>query len=187
VIQLDHVLVAVEDLDAGGRWFEQAHGLASYAGGEHPGWGTANRIVPLGGSYIELIAAVGLAAHGSPFGRRVLGAGDRQPLGWAVRGPVDEIARRLGLSVAEGSRRTAAGETLRWRFAGFERAAAEPCLPFFIEWAPGTKLPGEGGNARLALLELRGDEQRLDEWLGPHDLPIRIIPGEPEVLRFELA
>jgi hypothetical protein len=187
VIQLDHVLVAVEDLDAGGRWFEQAHGLASYAGGVHPGWGTANRIVPLGGSYIELIAAVAPAARESPFGRRVLEAGDRKPLGWAVRGPVNEIARRLDLPVSEGSRRTAAGETLRWRFAGFEHAATEPCLPFFIEWAPATRLPGEGGNARLAALELRGDERRLDEWLGPHDLPIRIMPGEPEVLGFELA
>jgi hypothetical protein len=53
VLALDHVIVMVQDLDAAARRCYEATGLASVAGGRHPGHGTGNRIVPLGGSYIE--------------------------------------------------------------------------------------------------------------------------------------
>ncbi len=188
MIELDHVLVAVDGLAAGARWFEQEHGLESYEGGAHPAWGTANRIVPLGAAYIELISAVDEStARDSPFGKRVLEAADRQLLGWAVRGDIREIGGRLSLPVAEGSRRTADGRTLRWRFAGLEQSAAEPFLPFFIEWEAGTPLPGEGGTARLERLELQGDAERLAAWLGEHQLPIVVTPGPPAVTGFQLG
>ena len=104
MIELDHVLIAVTDLDAAGREFEARHGLASVAGGRHPGWGTANRIVPLGDTYLELVAAVDTAeAAGSPFGRWVAAAPSGRPLGWAVRTQeLDVIAGRLGLAGDHG-------------------------------------------------------------------------------------
>jgi len=183
VIELDHVLVAVDDLAAGAQTFEERFRLGSYEGGRHPGWGTANRVVPLAGAYIELVAVVDEAeARRSEFGSWVLSR--RGPLGWAVRGDIETIAQRLGLAVSEGSRQTADGRTLRWRFAGVERAIAAPCFPFFIEWAPGTTLPGDGGTARLTRLDLRGDEQRLANWLGEHDVPIAVTPGAPAVTGF---
>jgi hypothetical protein len=37
---------------------EGRYGLASIEGGRHPGWGTANRIIPLGDAYIELVTVV---------------------------------------------------------------------------------------------------------------------------------
>ena len=143
MIELDHVLIAVNDLDAAGREFEARHGLASVAGGRHPGWGTANRIVPLGDTYLELVAAVDTAeAAGSPFGRWVAAPSGR-PLGWAVRTEeLDVIAGRLGLAVTTGSRRRKDGQVLRWRLAGMEQAVAEAALPFFIEWGDGTPPPG---------------------------------------------
>ena len=144
MIELDHVLIAVTDLDAAGREFEARHGLASVAGGRHPGWGTANRIVPLGDTYLELVAAVDTAeAAGSPFGRWVAAAPSGRPLGWAVRTQgLDVIAGRLGLAVTTGSRRREDGQVLRWRLAGMEQAVADAALPFFIEWGDGTPLPG---------------------------------------------
>ena len=62
-------------------------------------WGTANRIVPLGSSYLELVAVVdpGVAAASS-FGRWVGdGATDAGRLvGWAVRtSELDDMAGRL--------------------------------------------------------------------------------------------
>ena len=45
MIDLDPVLIAGTHLDAAGHEFEARHGLASVAGGRHPGWETANRIV----------------------------------------------------------------------------------------------------------------------------------------------
>src|SRR5438132_3854521 len=68
-LDLDHVLIAVADLASAGREIETRHGLASVEGGRHPGWGTANRIVPLGEAYLELIAVSDEAeAAQSPFG-----------------------------------------------------------------------------------------------------------------------
>src|SRR5581483_1601628 len=48
--ELDHVLVAVVDLAKAARELEARYGLSSIEGGRHAGWGTANRIVPLGNS-----------------------------------------------------------------------------------------------------------------------------------------
>ena len=58
MLAIDHVIVVVHDLDAAARRFDEQHGLASVAGGRHAGHGTGNRIVPLGSSYIELMAVV---------------------------------------------------------------------------------------------------------------------------------
>ena len=139
-------MIAVSDLAAAAREMEARHGLAAIEGGRHPGWGTANRIVPLDETYLELAAVVDEAeAAQSAFGRWVAGVppGPAQLLGWAVRTDrLDDVARRLGLTVQAGSRAGRDGRLVRWRVAGIEQAAAEPSLPFFIEWAHGTSLPG---------------------------------------------
>lgn len=188
MIELDHVLIAVDDLSNGALAFEYEHGVVSYEGGNHPDWGTANRIVPLGDAYVELVAAFDRKkAMNSPFGRWVLAADDAQPLGWAVRGDIDEISRRLDLQVGAGSRKTVDGRILHWQYAGLEQAMTEPCLPFFIQWDPDTPFPGDGGTARLTRLELQGDSDRLAGWLGEHELPIAVTPGVPAVVGFELG
>ena len=46
-MELDHVLIAVAELEAAAREIEGRYGLTSVEGGRHAGWGTANRIVPL--------------------------------------------------------------------------------------------------------------------------------------------
>jgi hypothetical protein len=162
-------------------------GLASIEGGRHPGWGTANRIVPLGDAYLELVAVVDEAeAAQSAFGRWVAGAPEG-PLGWAVRTDrLDEVAARLGLAVSDGSRVRRDGRLIQWRLAGVDEAAAEPCLPFFIEWAPGTTLPGHGHEGRIDGLELVGDAARLRDWLGDHDLPITVRSGPPAVAAIDV-
>jgi hypothetical protein len=196
-LELDHVLLAVSDLSAAAQEIEARHGLVSIEGGLHPGWGTANRIVPLGDSYLELVAVVdeSEAAH-SAFGRWVAGAHTRSagPLGWAVRTErLDDVAGRLGLTVDAGARTARDGRAVRWRLAGVEHAAAEPSLPFFIEWGDGTTLPGRAlaahraGAVRLASLRLEGDAARIAAWLGEHRLPITVRPGAPAVTAVVLA
>jgi hypothetical protein len=67
--------------------------------------------------------------------------------------------------------------------AGVEEAAAEPALPFFIEWAPGSRLPGRArtthaiGEVSIAEVRVSGDPHDLESWLGAHQLPIDIRPG----------
>jgi hypothetical protein len=184
---VDHLLVATGDLEAAAAT-AAGFGLPVAVGGRHPGWGTANRIVPLGGAYLELIAVVDPSeTASSPFGAWVA-ASPPGPMGWAVRpDDLDATARRLGLGIVPGSRATPEGRTLRWRTAGVERVAAEPSLPFFIEWEPGAPVPGAGGaGVAIERVDLRGDTARLAEWLGEADLPVAVRPGPPAVERFVL-
>ena len=185
------------DLGAGAQELEARFGLASIEGGRHPGFGTANRIVPLGDCYLELVAVVDDAeAEQNPFGRLLAAAEPRldRPLGWAVRTDrLDEAAARLGLVVGSGSRTTHDGRTLRWRMAGLEEAMAEPSLPFLLQWEQGTELPGRArvehpaGEVSLVRLELQGDRDRLDSWLGTNELPVTVRKGAPRVARIVLA
>jgi Glyoxalase-like domain len=196
-LELDHVLIAVAELGAAASELETRHGLVSIEGGRHPGWGTANRIVPLGETYLELIAVVDEAeAAESSFGRWVLEAHPdlATPLGWAVRtDELDLVAQRLGLTVRTGSRLAPDGELLRWRSAGIERAAVEPSLPFFIDWDPDSPLPGRTavthtvGLVKIARLVLDGDADRLAGWLGDHELPIVVCEGTPALASIVLA
>jgi hypothetical protein len=187
-VQLDHVVVAVSDLATAADHFETRYGLPSIEGGRHPGWGTANRIVPLGDAYLELVAVVDESeAAKSSFGSGVadaLAGSDQGFLGWAVRTDgLDLIAARLGLDVRAKSRARPDGSVLRWCFAGVEQALAAPCLPFFIEWAEDAVLPGRSAATVGAIerLELEGDPERLADWLGGHSLPISVAPGSPAV------
>ena len=148
--------------------------------------------VPLGETYLELIAVVdAAAAEGSAFGRWVGSAsssGGLHPLGWSVRtDDLDGVAERLSLKVLDGSRAMPDGLILRWRMAGLDEAAAAPALPFFIEWATGTPHPGRASAAdrrprtRISELRLRAEATRLAAWLGRHDLPLEVRPGKSAV------
>ena len=123
------MLIAVPDLAAAARDFEERYGLSSVEGGRHAGWGTANRIVPLGDAYVELITVVDEPeAAESAFGRWVaagIRSGPGRPLGWVARTDrLDEVAERLGLSSSAGSRAGTDGRVLSWRLAGVEAAAS---------------------------------------------------------------
>jgi glyoxalase-like protein len=197
-MQIDHVVYGVQDLEAAATRMKQEFGLGSVPGGHHPGWGTGNRIVPLGPSYIELLAAVDRdVAGGSDLGRALIEAveeGDRF-FGWCVStNDVDAVASRLGLSVGEGTRERPDGVVLRWRSAGLERALAEPSLPFFITWDISEDLhPGRaeadhvGEPQGIAWVEIGGDAIRLNEWLEGSELPVRVVGGPPGVLAVAIA
>ena len=56
VIGIDHVIVAVDDLEAASTLFSAGLGFHISGGGMHPQFGTANRIIVLEDEYIELLA-----------------------------------------------------------------------------------------------------------------------------------
>jgi Glyoxalase-like domain len=151
--------------------------------------------VPLGNTYLELIAAVDEAeAAQSPVGRWVADSRPGRPLGWCVHADrLEDVARRLELTVAPVSRAAPDGRLFRGRIAGIEQAAAEPSLPFFIERGEGSPFPGgarathRAGPVEITRLELSGDADRLADWLGPHDLPITIRAGLPAVASIVLT
>lgn len=188
MVQIDHVVLSVADLEGAGERLKRTTGLVSVPGGRHPGWGTANRIVPLGASYLELMALVDPAeAEGDPVGAglaRLLRRGEG-PMLWVVStADLDGVATRLGLGIQAKGRELPDGSRVAWRTAGLDVALAHPALPFFIEWAvPPERHPGRmpGIQPRspegIAWVEVGGDAGALAEWLGGADLPYRVAPG----------
>src|SRR5437764_4921177 len=53
---LDHIIIGVNNLDEATTVFSEQLGLRSSGGGIHPSGGTANRIIVIGDTYLELIA-----------------------------------------------------------------------------------------------------------------------------------
>jgi hypothetical protein len=194
-MELDHVLIPLADLSRAVTEFERRYGLVSVEGGRHADWGTANRIVPLGDSYLELVAVVDPAeASQSAFGRWVANARAGRPLGWAVRtDDLGAVAGRLGLNIGSGSRFTATGDLLSWRIAGVERAMAEPWLPFFVEWAAESRLPGRidvehpAAATGIKQLIVAGEPNRLLSWLDEHRLPVTLADGDSGVIGVVLS
>jgi hypothetical protein len=190
-MRVDHIIYAVDDLEAAGRQLYEESGLASIEGGRHPAWGTANRIVPLGTAYLELITVVDRdVAAFSDFGRPVMDAiaAGRHLVGWVVAtDDLDAISRRLGLDVSRGARTRPDGIRLSWQLAGVARALTTGALPIFIEWGGSADLhPGKAeADHRLvptgiAWIEVVGDEQALRSWLGDfdfEDFELRFVNG----------
>ena len=52
---IDHIIIGVNDLEQAANVFQQDLGLAVSGGGIHPTGGTANRIIVIGDTYLELI------------------------------------------------------------------------------------------------------------------------------------
>ena len=193
-LSIDHIILGVHNLDVAARQVRDAYGLDSLVGGTHPGLGTSNRIVPLGSSYLELLAVVddteARRTHRGQALIEAIAAGDRL-LDWAIRvDNIEEVSRRTGLVPEPGSRITPQGKQLSWRTL----RPRESGLPFFIEWAKGTTHPGEESARHhsrpdgIAWVEVGGDPQRLSSWLGDgHDLPIRFVDGPPGLLAAGVA
>jgi catechol 2,3-dioxygenase-like lactoylglutathione lyase family enzyme len=141
---IDHLVYATLDLDAAVEWVTAALGVRPTPGGRHPGLGTRNALLDLGGgAYLELIGVDGEAAA-PPDGLRPFGL-DRiaEPRLTAWAATAVGIDRRVARARAAGydpgpvqslSRRLPDGTELRWRLT-FPRPLSIELVPFLIEWA----------------------------------------------------
>lgn len=157
---IDHLVYATPDLDAAVEWLTASLGVRPTPGGRHPGLGTRNALLDLGGgAYLELIGVDGEAVA-AVDGRRPFGldriAGPRLA-GWAAKADgIDERvarARRFGYDpgpVQAMSRSRPDGTELHWRLTSPGPHAVE-VLPFLIEWAPDAPHPSttSAGGCRL--------------------------------------
>ncbi|MEI6373129.1 MAG: VOC family protein [Actinomycetes bacterium] len=150
-VLVDHVVIVSLDVDDTCQRLFYATGLASIAGGVHEGLGTANRIVPLGTGYLEILAVddATLAAL-NPFGQLALaGAATARDSGlvehlaaWSACVPsVERAAEATGGEVMALSR---AGVSVR--LTGIAEATVNPSLPFMLQRAEGQVSP-ESRNA----------------------------------------
>lgn len=174
-MRLDHVSFAAgpDGLASTAARIGQLLGAEFTNGGIHPRFGTRNMILPLtGGTYLEIVEVLDHpASDKAAFGQavRLRSASGGGWLGWVVS--TDDIASveaRLGLAAVAGNRYLPSGKELTWRQVGVNGLMSDPQLPFFIEWgSPPEEHPSRGGaSTSLAALEIAGDRQRVNEWLG---------------------
>jgi hypothetical protein len=174
-VRIDHVIVAVGDLQTGMDRFEELTGVRPVFGGEHPGRGTRNALVALGPRrYLELLAP----QEGVEAIPDAPGLSDLPGLtgwGWAAgTNDLDSALARLqaggylASDPAPGSRATPDGGLLEWRTGGVDELMMLGG-PFLIEWAPDSPHPATTSPPGCELLSLKiytPDGEQLASFLG---------------------
>jgi hypothetical protein len=196
-VGIGQVILGVRDLDAAASRFSSL-GLAVVDGGVHPGLGTANRIVPLGDSYLELLGVVDEAvAAESAFGQSLLertADGDRL-VRWSIRtDAIDEVGARLGLVPERRQRLRPDGSLLTWQAAGIELSLRDGWLPFFMQWDDPTQFPGAiavvhpvGKCALTRLSVSTRDPARLARWSEGENVPLQVVKGKGGIEEVAIA
>lgn len=138
-MNLDHLMWACPDLQAGIAEIEALTGVRAEFSGSHPGLGTRNALLSLGETcYLEIIAPDPEQSIEGNFGGRLAALDSAGLLSWAVScSDLAELRLRLlaeDVSMSEvrtTRRKNPAGETLTWQLlfvSGVQDA------PFFIDW-----------------------------------------------------
>lgn len=134
-LTLDHVILAVDDLDAASATM-RAEGFTVTPGGVHGNGVTQNNLIVFeDGTYIELLAPTGTVTTADAGYAPLLAKGE----GWSgfalhsdnLRKDLQALRGR-GVPVADstpGSRSLPTGETIRWQTA----MIPETCSPFYIQ------------------------------------------------------
>ena len=140
---VDHFIIAINNLDQGIRDFATLTGVTPEKGGQHPGRNTQNALVSLGnGQYLEILAPAASASNPDaviPFPKLTLG-------GWALHGTLDaqlaslKAAGFATVGPTPGSRQKPDGAMLEWRTGGAQGAGLS-LAPFLIEWSAKTPHP----------------------------------------------
>jgi hypothetical protein len=187
-MRLDHVIYGARDLGDAAARLEEQHGLRFLRGGRHPG-GTVNSLAPLEPpQYLELLAVeeVGVGDTVTRELEALLAEG-RTLCGWGiVVDDIEVVAARLGRDIEAGSITTADGSTGSWRVV----ASDDSSLAFFIaydgdldmrlrRWQERVREAGNEGFGGFTFVEVGGDPERVLDWLGDADLPIRFVNGRP--------
>jgi hypothetical protein len=193
MLELGQVVLGVRDLDAATRRME-ALGFSVLDGGVHPGLGTANRIIPLGRQYLELLGVMDAAlAAANWYGQALLARiadGDRL-VRWSLQTDrIEEVAGALGLTAERRVRLRPDGRRLTWRAAGLREAAEQSWPPFFMQWDDPADFPGAlpachaNGATGIAWIEVATpDPARLRRWLAGGEAPLRLAEGAAGLAR----
>lgn len=162
--RVDHIIYAVPELELGIADMEARLGVRAVRGGAHPGLGTHNALLSLGGgAYLEIIAPD--PNQPTPAQPRPLGMDDLtgpKLIGWAANAPsLEALVGEAGargypmFAPAPGQRRTPDGAVLTWRSTALENYTfGDGLVPFFIDWGE-TPSPAVTAPRGARLISLR--------------------------------
>lgn len=137
-MEIDHLMWACADLDAGVEEIERLTGVRAELSGSHRGLGTRNALLSLGQTYLEIIAPDPNQDLEGNFGGRLAALNDTGLLSFAMtyRG-LEELRAKLAdkgvmvSGVQKTHRDTTEGLSLEWELL-FVRSI--PGAPFYIDW-----------------------------------------------------
>ena len=191
--QVDHLVYATPDLNAGIDTLERLLGVRATAGGQHPGLGTRNALIALGpSSYIEIIGPDPDQAKSKE--PRRFGIDDLKVptlVTWVAKGSQLERfaadARLHGVDLGEvqsGSRRRPDGVVLSWRYTDPSVVVANRLVPYFIDWgtSPHPALTAAKGASLLGLRAEHPDVRRVQNMLDRLGLELPLQRGSAPAL-----
>ncbi|MBX2966561.1 MAG: VOC family protein [Cyclobacteriaceae bacterium] len=155
--RIDHIILAVNDLERGMQQFEELTGVKPVVGGKHPDSFTQNALVALeGGAYIEILAPRADADSVPEWIRQFRSI---TPMGWAVYTENIESTRKklisMGFPVSDikpGARTKPDGEILSWSTMEFAEKDIQ-VFPFFIEWGEDVVHPSASSPTGCSLIK----------------------------------
>src|SRR5258706_15522551 len=171
---LDHVLLGCSDLDRGIDFVEQHTGVRAAFGGVHPGRGTRNALLSLGGRrYLEVIAPDPKQDRIEQFAQKQVAQLKQltspRLIGWAAHpGDLEKFSVRLreaGIAFdgpRAGSRQRPDGKLLQWKTLNL-KDDRDGLLPFFIEWSSDSLHPSEDAPKGCRLTNFGGLTPNTDE------------------------
>jgi catechol 2,3-dioxygenase-like lactoylglutathione lyase family enzyme len=198
---LDHILLGCNDLDAGIAFVEERTGVRAAYGGVHPGRGTRNALLSLGGRhYFEIIAPDPKQDSAPSYAASQLAAikqlSNPRLVGWAVHpADVESLAKKLHASgiatrgPSPGSRARADGRVLSWKSLNLADDR-QGSLPFFIEWSKDSVHPSEDApkGCRLDHFAVAGpDPAELSKTFQLLGIDVSIERSETPQLRARIA
>jgi hypothetical protein len=142
---IDHIIWACPDLDAGIAEFETMTGVRAQAGGKHPHLGTHNALMHLGGrSYFEIVAP-DPDHDGGPWSRSLQQLSEPTLLHWVIARPnlgdyVNGLSGLVGADngVTSISRHHPKLGLLNWEILLLPRHEFGCLIPFLIDWGEST-------------------------------------------------
>lgn len=135
---IDHIIIGVQDLEQAAAQFGQKLGLLASGGGIHPTGGTANRVIVIGDTYLELIAVnVPAEAHQSMLERLAKGEGYLNMVLASNNIEAEGAAMRArGVAIigpTPGQLRSADGRSRGWSRIDVEQPVLAGHYPFLIQ------------------------------------------------------
>ncbi|MGF1605806.1 MAG: VOC family protein [Rhodothalassiaceae bacterium] len=160
--QVDHIILAVPDLERAAAEIAALTGVTPVFGGAHTGRGTGNYLLALGPrTYLEILGPYGEAGSDG-FAAHLTRLPGPTLMGFAVSGaPLEKVKQALAdaqintSEITPGSREKPDGTVLRWRAMGADAPQLGVQMPFFIDWGdsahPATTSPSGARLTRLTV------------------------------------
>ncbi|MBZ9676293.1 VOC family protein [Mesorhizobium sp. ES1-1] len=140
-VELDHILWAAPDLDAGSALIGRLTGVTPARGGSHPGFGTRNSLLSLGGIYLEIISPDPAQSLEGNRGGSIAALAEPGLATFAVRttdlDAYAAAAARAGIRTRgpiEMGRTRPDGVRLDWACLYIEDTVFGEMIPFGIDW-----------------------------------------------------